>query len=171
MSINVNSFILPDNIINKMKNKIEESKKKGLELGFNLYTKEDTKELQDTSHCIGMACEITMDKTCQNKGNYVGRFHAHPTMSSLPSIQDLAVGHEEGMTCVGGASDNKIRCYTRKERVIFRPTLEFIKSTRDIYEKPARKVKEDERRKALQKELSRARKFIQDNHFNTINII
>lgn len=168
---NINSFVLSNNIIKKMKDKIGESKKKRLELGFNLCTKGETKELQDASHCIGTACEIEIKRTCEGKGNYVGKYHTHPTTSSSPSIQDLAIAYKEGIICVGGSTDNKIKCYVRKEKIIFKPTLEFIQTTRDVYERPIRKTKEDNRKKMLLKEMVHARKFILDNHFHTIDII
>lgn len=116
MPKNLNSFILSDNIIEIMKQKLKKTEDIKKELGFNLCHIDDNNELKDDTHCIGSECNMPLAKTCKI-GNKVGTFHTHPKEDSIPSLPDLWNGYFYGVECVGGTVDQKITCYVRKDKV------------------------------------------------------
>ena len=142
MSTKLNSYILPDKVIQKMKTDIEETKKLGIEIGFNLCTKDMTEELQDEKHCVGSSCKLTGWKPgCESKGKHVGIFHTHPIVpkiskgDSSPSMSDLTGAYQYGIMCVGGARDNKIQCSIRKDKEVDIKTIRSIRADVEMYEK------------------------------------
>lgn len=116
MPKNLNSFILSDNIIDIMKQKLKKTRDINRELGFNLCQIEGSNELKDDTHCIGDECHLPLAKTCK-VGTKVGTFHTHPGQDSTPSLPDLWGGYYHGVECVGGVTDQKIACYVRKDKV------------------------------------------------------
>ena len=133
MSTKLNSFTLPDDVIKKMKSKIEESRLKDAEIGFNLCTTNGN--LHDENLCIGTECAVDIPKGC-SRGKYVGLFHTHPHSSSKPSIQDIANAYQIGINCIGSTDDMKIKCYIRKESIPTRKDLETIIAALVRYEYP-----------------------------------
>ncbi len=115
MPKNLNSFILPDKIIDIMKQKIKKTEEIKKELGFNLCKIENNNELIDDTHCIGTECTMPLSKTCKT-GIKVGTFHTHPGEDSEPSFPDLWNGYYNGIECIGGVTDKKIACYVRKDK-------------------------------------------------------
>jgi hypothetical protein len=145
MPIKLNSYILPDKVIQKMRSDIEDTKKIGLEIGFNLCTKDTTEELQDEKRCVGSYCKLTSwEPGCQSKGKHVGIFHTHPMIpkiskgDSSPSMSDLIGAYQYGIMCIGGAGDNKIQCSVRKDKDADIKTIQFIRADVEMYEKPLR---------------------------------
>lgn len=143
MSTKLNSYILPDKVIQKMRADIEDTKKMGLEIGFNLCTKDTTEELQSEKGCVGSHCSLTGWKPgCESKGKHVGIFHTHPIIpkiakgNSSPSMSDLIGAYTYGIMCVGGAGDNKIQCSIRKDKEADEKTIQFIRADVEMYEKP-----------------------------------
>ena len=116
MPKNLNSFILPDNVIEVMKQKLKKTEIIHKELGFNLCKIEGSNELKDDTHCIGTECSMPLAKTCKI-GEKIGTFHTHPKSDSEPSLQDLWGGYYRGVECIGGTKDKKIACYIRKDKV------------------------------------------------------
>ena len=62
MSKQVNSFMLSDNIIKEMKEKIKETRNKKIELGFSLCTEKDSNVVIKGSECIKKEVLWTSDK-------------------------------------------------------------------------------------------------------------
>ncbi len=142
MSIKLNSYILPDQVIQKMRSDIEDTKKLGLEIGFNLCTKDTIGELQDEKRCVGSSCSLKGWKPgCESKGKHVGIFHTHPIVpkaskgDSSPSMSDLIGAYTYGIMCVGGAGDNKIQCSIRKDKDADIKTVRSIRADVEKYEK------------------------------------
>lgn len=177
----LNSYILPDKIIQKMKTHIEDTKKTGLEIGFNLCTIDTTEELQDEKYCVGSSCSLKSWKPgCLSKGRHVGIFHTHPIVpkiskgESSPSMTDLIGAYRYGIMCIGGAGDNKIQCSVRKDKG---PDIQVIRSIIadvEIYEKPLKRKHHITTRKGLEAHLSKHREaqYIKDKlHERLFNII
>ena len=142
MPTKLNSYILPDKVIEKMQTDIEDTKKICLEIGFNLCTKDMTEELQDEKHCVGSSCNLAGWKPgCESKGKHVGIFHTHPIIPkkskgySSPSMSDLIGAYQYGIMCVGGAGDNKIQCSVRKDKEADIKTIRSIIANVEMYEK------------------------------------
>jgi len=115
MPKNLNSFILTDDIIEIMKQKLKKTGEIHKELGFNLCKIEGDNELKDDTHCIGSECNLPLAKTCKI-GTKVGTYHTHPKQDSAPSLTDLWGGYFHGVECIGGTDDQKIMCYIRKDK-------------------------------------------------------
>ena len=159
MPVKLNNYILPDSIIQKMRDKVEYSRSDSVEAGFdfctdntknlhakNIYTRNrHTKDrhvknhnvknhqLHDENHCTGTQCMIETAKGCK-QGNYVGGFHTHPNESSNPSIQDIAIAYLNGIECIGGTDDKNIKCYIRNDFVATEKNLDIIIDARTRYE-------------------------------------
>lgn len=108
----VNSFILPDNIITEMKDKIKETRKKKIELGFALCTGKDKNIIAKGTECVGTKCSVQLGR-CLNQ-IYTGSYHTHPRTPAIMSISDMIVGCSEEVTCIGSAPFGTIRCFVRK---------------------------------------------------------
>lgn len=161
MSKNLNSFILPDNVIETMKKKLIKTKKIRVELGFNLCQVEGSNELRDDNHCIGSNCNIFMEETCKT-GKKVGAFHTHPKNGagiSDPSIADLLQAYHYGVSCTGGETDKKIRCYVRKDKEFNKKDYDTIAFYREKY------------RRLNKAYYSNTRDRIKESYFDTIDII
>ena len=122
MSKRVNSFILSDDIISNMKDKIKETKKIKTELGFALCIDKDnskdnykgnSKIITKGTECVGTKCSIKVGK-CKEDQIYIGNYHTHPRAYPTMSITDMVTGCSEEIECVGSAPFNTIRCFTRK---------------------------------------------------------
>jgi len=113
MSRQANSFIFPDNIIKEMKNKIKETRKKKIELGFSLCIEKDSNIVVKGSECMGTQCSIKVGK-CKEEQKYIGNYHTHPRGPASLSIADMVTGCSEDIECVGAARFNNMRCFIRK---------------------------------------------------------
>ena len=113
MSKQVNSFMLSDNIIKEMKEKIKETRNKKIELGFSLCTEKDSNVVIKGSECIGTNCSIKIGK-CREDQKHIGNYHTHPRGPASLSMTDMIVGCSEDIECVGSANFNNLRCFTRK---------------------------------------------------------
>lgn len=120
MSKRVNSFILSDDIISNMKDKIKETKKSKTELGFALcIDKNDSKNKNDSkiiikgTECVGTKCSIKVGK-CKEDQIYIGNYHTHPRAHPTMSITDMVTGCSEKIECIGSVPFNSIRCFIRK---------------------------------------------------------
>ena len=184
MPTKLNSYMLPDKVIQKMRSDIEDTKKISLEIGFNLCTKNTTEELQDEKHCTGSSCSLTGWKPgCESKGKQVGTFHTHPIVpkissgDSSPSITDLVAAYQYGIMCVGGAGDNKITCLVRKDKEADIKTIWSIRADAEIYEKPLKRKHHITTRKGYEVHLAKHREAqyvrnkLQEKLFNTVDII
>lgn len=106
-----NSFVIPDEVVNMMRKKVEETKEKSVELGFGL-CRLPNNVIKTGEECIGDKCTLLPKETCVT-GSYVGEFHTHPTASTNPSIADLLHAYRNEAICVGSAPEDKIKCFIR----------------------------------------------------------
>lgn len=114
MSIKLNSFILSDKLINRMKETFLESWNLGIEAGFDLCQKKNG-DIVDRNLCTGTECEIRLKSKCPINEKFVGNFHTHPdAFDTLPSENDLANSYGTGISCI--ADQWEINCYLRKNR-------------------------------------------------------
>lgn len=183
MPTKLNLYILPDKVIQKMRSDIEDTKKIGLEIGFNLCTKNTTEELKDEKHCTGAACRLVGWKPgCESKGKHVGIFHTHPVVPKIskgpssPSMSDMTSAYTYGIMCVGGAGDNKIICIVRKDKDPDPKVIRSIRADVEMYERPMRSIPKITTRKGYEKYMARYRELeytrnkLQERLFNTIEI-
>lgn len=181
MPTKLNSYILPDKIIQKMRYDIEETKKLGVEIGFNLCTKDTTEELQDEKRCVGSSCMLKGWKPgCESKGKQVGIFHTHPIIPkkssgySSPSMSDLTGAYAYGIMCIGGAGDNKIQCSIRKDKEADVKTFLSIRADVEIYEKFLKRKHHITTRKGYEAYMAKYRdaQYVKDKlHERLFNII
>jgi hypothetical protein len=113
MSKQINSFILQDNIIKDMRDKIEDTKKLKIELGFALCTNKDSNIITKGQECTGTNCSIKSG-VCKKNQLQLGDYHTHLRTASTMSITDMVTGCSEKMECIGSAKYNNIACYLRK---------------------------------------------------------
>lgn len=161
MSVKLNSFTLPDNVIQKMKIKIEDSRFAATEVGFNLCAEDGT--IHDEHPCIGTECSIYIPKGC-TRGKQVGLFHTHPYTSSEPSISDIANAYHIGINCIGSTEEKSIKCYTRKDINHTKEGLETIIAASIRYEPPSNIIRNYEK-------LIKVRNELKKHYLNTIDVI
>lgn len=102
---------LPNNIKDDMKNVLNKTKDK--ELGFELCLNKKNGEIRRTKTSEGTKYSH-QSQECGNSEIQFGRFHTHPSTTHEPSFGDLRNIMIQGFGCVGGTTDKKIKCYTRK---------------------------------------------------------
>lgn len=117
MSKQIGSFILPDNVVKNMKEKIQETKKLKIELGFALCTEKDSNEDRNIvtkgSECAGTKCSIKAG-VCKEGHIQIGDYHTHPRAAATMSITDMVTGCSEKIECIGSARFDNIVCFSRK---------------------------------------------------------
>lgn len=112
MATTLNSYVLPDHIIKKMREKIEESREKKIELGFGLCRLSHVSSLRVGDECVGDVCTLKRIASCPI-GTYVGGYHTHPRATAEPSIADLKSAYIRDVECVGSVKEDAIKCYVR----------------------------------------------------------
>ncbi len=135
MSKKLNSFILPDDIIKDMKDRIKNTRKLGIELGFalcidknpninhdknpninhdiNHNINHNKKIITKGSECTGEKCSIKAG-VCNKNQLQIGNYHTHPRTDPTMSITDMVTGCSESVQCIGSARSNSIVCFIRK---------------------------------------------------------
>ena len=113
MSKQIGSFILPDNIISSMKDKIKETKKLKIETGFALCTDKDSNVITKGPECTGTKCSIKAE-VCKENQIQIGDYHTHPRAAATMSITDMVTGCSEKIECIGSARFNNVICFSRK---------------------------------------------------------
>lgn len=112
MTIKLNSYSLPEDVVEKMRLKIEETRQKKIELGFGLCRMKYVNTLKPGSECSGDECSLLPIQECPT-GTYVGGYHTHPVGSVEPSIADLRNAYIHDVECVGSAKEDNIKCFVR----------------------------------------------------------
>lgn len=116
MAKKLNSYILEDDIIRRMKRMIQETKDDGLERQFDFCADRKSNILLGRNRCIGKTCSVTSRKICKFGEDLVGSFHTHPIpFSEKPSSADIFNMMNEGLGCVGSATTNQIKCLIFKD--------------------------------------------------------
>ena len=174
MTVKLNSFILPNDIIIKMRDKIRETESTGKEHGFSLCKKPKSDVLIDRAHCIGDECSLKIKRMCRHDELLIGDYHTHPVMGANPSLQDMIVQYDLGLGCIGSSEDNEIKCFVRKDKT---PDPSVIRSIREVinkYEKPLEKMTFGDilsgKGEFLEEKLVKAAHYYRDHHFTKIDI-
>ena len=164
MPTRLNSVILPDDIIKKMKDKLEETRIKKIETGFSLCKEIDKNVLKFGNECEGTECRITRPfQRCKGTDWYEGLYHTHPIEEARPSTADLYGLYLDGLGCIGSAKNNNIKCFIRKtsemdERIL--GVLEF-----EHYQMGLRA------KEITDKEYEDRLKFLADKCFKKVDVI
>lgn len=114
MSKQLNSFVLPDDIIRNMKDKIKETKKVKVELGFALCKDKDSNIIKKGTECTGTKCRIKVGKCLEEDQVHIGDYHTHPRAHSTMSISDMITGCSDDIECIGSVPFNNMKCFVRK---------------------------------------------------------
>lgn len=160
----VNSFILPDDLVKKMKGKIEETKEKKIELGFGLCRIGKSNIIRPGGDCTGTECALTEIRECM-VGSYIGGYHTHPRTGTKPSIADLIIAYDEGVECIGSVIENDIKCAVRTGSIVPQVREEISGALRNIEETLGETVTKEE----LQR-WEKTRDDILDKHFKMIGV-
>ena len=164
MVTTVNSFILSDDLVKKMRHKIEETREKKIELGFGLCRIGRSNIIRPGGDCAGTECALTEPRECK-VGSYIGGFHTHPRTGTKPSIADLIIAYDEGVECIGSVIEDDIKCVTRIGSLVPQVREEISGALKDIEETLGETITKEE----LQK-WEKIRDNILDRHFNVINV-
>jgi hypothetical protein len=115
--IKLNSYILSDIVLKKMKYQQEESRNKKIEFGFALCKEPDDNVLKIGNDCEGREkCVIRPQMKCKDGENYIGLYHTHPRHTSDPSLADMKNHYVDGFGCIGAGTNNIITCCERKDK-------------------------------------------------------
>lgn len=150
-----------------MKRKVEDSRIKDIEIGFNLCA--ENSDLHEENPCTGTVCAVDIPKGCA-KGRHVGLFHTHTYTSSEPSIQDIANAYQIGINCIGSTEEKDIKCYIRKDAIPTRENLETILSALVIYESPLHLSKIPEEDIKNYQKWVKVRNDLKKHYLNTVEI-
>lgn len=160
----LNSFILPDDLVKKMKYKIEETKEKKIELGFGLCRIGRSNIIKHGGDCTGTECSLTEPRECR-VGSYIGGYHTHPRTGTKPSIADLIIAYDEGIECIGSVIENDIKCAVRTGPIVQEAKEEISNALKNIEEALGETITREE----LQR-WEKTRDDIIDKHFKIINV-
>lgn len=163
MVVKLNSYLLPNILIDKMKTKIEETKNKKIELGFDL-CRTKTNILIAGDECTGTECVIEHKPKCI-AGLHIGGYHTHPKGGSGPSIADLIGAYRNDVECVGSARDNDIKCYVRIGRKKPEDEQRIVMASKEIEEPMGPVAKTEEYQKWI-----KVRDDILNKHFMKIDV-
>jgi hypothetical protein len=171
MTIKLNSFILPDSVIQKMKKNVEYSRFENIEFGFNLCSdnQKGQKLLHDEKPCLGDQCSVDIPKGC-DKGEHVGLFHTHATASSKPSIRDILNAYKLSINCIGSVEEDSIKCYMRKDKIYKTEERDNIVAAMARYESPLLSVNiPPEDIKEYYKKWEKVREELTEHYLDTID--
>ena len=184
MTTKLNSFILPDSVIQKMKKNVDYSRFENIEFGFNLCSDSNNLEdqkgqegqkgqklLHDEKQCLGNECSIDIPKGCE-KGDHVGLFHTHAGSSSKPSILDILNAYKLSINCIGSTEENNIKCYVRKDKTYKTEERDNIIAAMISYEHPLllSNIPPEEDIENYRK-WTKARKELTLQYLNTVEVI
>lgn len=161
----LNSYLLTEDAVGKMKNQLETSKKNKIEQGFDLCLK--GQYIHDENICSGDECKIFRKQSC-TKGKYLGGFHTHPEDDSDLSIRDMIsiFRNKEHISCIGGDKDNKISCYIVKN--IPKEEGALLHFWKNVYESD--KVLEIGMSKDKYDQYTKIIKGLQTNYFHKVEL-
>lgn len=164
MAIKLNSYSLPEDVVEKMILKIAETRQKNIELGFGLCRMKFVNTLKPGSECSGNECSVLPIQECQT-GLYVGGYHTHPVGTAEPSIADLRNAYINDVECVGSVKDDAIRCFIRTSNKKSQDEKDIISTVKEI-EEPLPAVLSEEQYKIWKN----ARDEILAKHFQIVDI-
>jgi hypothetical protein len=117
MPTRLNSITLPDNITNRMKVLLKETKNNRLEYGFDICGKNNNLIMRN--ECHGTLCSIELPRGCNTDEKLVGDYHTHPRGTSLLSNSDMHIACRLNFSCIGSShkKQDRILCHIRKSDV------------------------------------------------------
>lgn len=117
MPTKLNSITLPDNITNRMKVLLKETKNNRLEYGFDICGKNNNLIMRN--ECHGTLCSIELPRGCNTDEKLVGDYHTHPRGTSLLSNSDMHIACRLNFSCIGSShkKQDRILCHIRKSDV------------------------------------------------------
>lgn len=114
METKLNGYVLREELKKKMRDTLHKTQQSKVEMGFTLCSKPDN-IIRSRWYNIGDSYEIEINlRSCEKDEKYLGGYHTHPGNDSHASARDLRYCGMAKMMCIGGHTDNKIRCYTWK---------------------------------------------------------
>ena len=131
MVVILNRITLADNVIDRMKTLLKETKKHNLEYGFDICRKNDNLIMRN--ECHGTICSIELPRGCELDEKLVGDYHTHPRGTSLLSSSDMHVACKLDFSCIGSR-------YKKHENIIChvkRPNVNVSDCREDAIEKGA----------------------------------
>jgi hypothetical protein len=132
----IGSFILPDIVMSSMRDRIKETRKLKIELGFALCTDKGSNIITKGPECIGTKCSIK-EGSCKEGYIQIGNYHTHPRTDATMSITDMVTGCSENIQCIGSTRLNNIVCFSRKteEYQCLKDTSSFEDEEHEILQK------------------------------------
>lgn len=114
MSIQLNEYILPDSIIDKMKRFSRLSNETKEDSCFSLCTNNsDNNIIIDRNPHKGKKCTSIIRPKCDENETPVGIFHSYPRRELIePSNQDIRILYQYGIVC--SISEKESICFSRK---------------------------------------------------------
>jgi len=115
----LNSYILPNDTKDNMRNKLSETRldqrEDKPELGFTLCAN-SANVIRSRGNPSGESDKIYIDpNACTGDEKFLGGYHTHPKIDSDASANDLVHCGRSKLACIGGELDNKIKCYIWKD--------------------------------------------------------
>lgn len=138
MVTRLNSYILPDDIEDKMKERLRKTRQN--ELGFTLCSNQNN-IITAKGYRKGKSDRIEIDTdACGKDEKFLGGYHTHPKGNSLASAEDLAHCGVFKAICIGGVKDDGIRCQIWKQKQISKEDgLIIAKDIKDNKKQPTNK--------------------------------
>lgn len=110
----LNGYILTEELKKKMRDTLLKTQQTKKEMGFTLCSKSDNIIRPRGDH-TGDLLKIKIDsEACEKDEKFLGGYHTHFGTDSSASATDLRYCGIDKTTCIGGYTDNKIRCYIWK---------------------------------------------------------
>lgn len=164
----LDSFFLMDNTINLMKSLLDNTKRTGLEHGFDLCSNQRERILKAENFCVGDRCGVSNIQRCKKGDILVGGYHTHPSpFTERPSLEDLRLNLQFGIGCIGTVKDNSIKCYVKKGHISFKEELDVIQKMDKLIDKREKNVLTQEDFKEFMKLEDSTKK----KYFDIINIL
>lgn len=118
--IKLGIYSLSNNTVEKMKHKLDKSRKTKIEIGFPLCA-DGNNIIHAGDQCEGTECsikqkELRKESGCNKKGRYVGSYHTHPEATVQLSEGDIFNACKDEIICVAGDIGGISKCYTRKTK-------------------------------------------------------
>ncbi len=138
MVTRLNSYILPDDVENNMKERLHKTRQN--ELGFTLCSNQNN-IITANGYREGKSDRIEIDiEACDKDEKFLGGYHTHPKGNSLASAEDLAHCGAFKAICIGGVKDDGIRCQIWKQKQISKEDgLIIAKDIKDNKKQPTNK--------------------------------
>lgn len=116
----INSYILPNDVLKEMDDLIKYTHDTGKEHGMSLCADKDNHRVSVGHKSVGTESGISISERCRKKNEkYIGSFHTHPDDSeAAASAQDLFSSCLDisNLDCVGKNKYGEIVCYEKKDK-------------------------------------------------------